>query len=68
MEPTELRNRKGYRIGYKIRVLFNEVAWRKVRKPNPYQKTNLWTSKAQRELSEFLKDKIIITLKSEPTN
>ena len=68
MEPTELRNRKGYSIGYRVRVLFNEDAWRKVKRPKPYKKVNLWTSKAQRELSEFLKDKVIVTLRSEPTN
>ncbi len=66
MEPIELRNKEGYRIGYAVRKLFNEDAWRKVKSPKPYQKVNLWTSKAQRELMEWLKGKIIITLKSEP--
>ena len=68
MEPIELRNKKGYRIGYSVRTLFNEDAWRKVKRPKPYTKVNLWTSKAQRELSEFLKDKIIITFRSKPTD
>lgn len=68
MEPIELKDKEGYRIGYRVRVLFNKQAWLLVKKPKLYQKTKLVTSQAERELSEFLKDKVVITLKSKETN